>query len=229
MLCTLVCMRRSRSSRAGIGWGIRWFRRVRLNGLFEPFQCSDSCIFLLLSAIAGAAATIASDALMNPFDGALSHKTDNFKLISRNFSCKATNANTWLRVSFCLQMCSLGIQERRDRSFLRVIPNYTHDNRSLHRGTIHRLRAREANSESAERILSIDTYSCGRTCRRCRCGCDNAFRRGKNALADPRNVERPGDPKRAWDCGCDEDHLHARWVERLRERVDASYAHTHAQ
>lgn len=84
--------------------------------LYAPLRLSftRSTEMLAFIALAGGSATIASDALMNPFDGVLIPivnlhcSPDPFHLTTKS-SDQATNASTQIRISLICDMCQHGL------------------------------------------------------------------------------------------------------------------------
>jgi len=103
-------------------------------------------------ALAGASATIASDALMNPFDGELISPASppHPPMVSRlnPRSGKTANADAPIRISLHFHLRKDRFSKRRDIRFLRLVPDDAHHDRALHRRPIHRIRTREENDES---------------------------------------------------------------------------------
>lgn len=66
---------------------------------------------MIVKAIAGAAATISSDALMNPFDGSFYAFITVKKEITRSPSDQAAHADTQLRISLSFHLCAYGFSD----------------------------------------------------------------------------------------------------------------------
>ena len=93
-----------------------------------------------LAALAGASATVASDALMNPFDGMYFFpEKDTFVLMQDN-SNQAADASAQFRIPFRFHLCQDSSSKGRLVSVLRVISNNTHNECTIHRRTVYRLR-----------------------------------------------------------------------------------------
>lgn len=90
-------------------------------------------------ALAGAAATVSSDALMNPFDGT-SPLPVSPNLLKRADSHQTTHANPQLTSSNRLLLRSIRLRRRGSQRILRLLPDHTHNERPFHRCPILRLR-----------------------------------------------------------------------------------------
>jgi len=132
---------------------ISGYRRVSLSTLFFAVALLVELTNLVpadVLAVAGASATIASDALMNPFDGAVDSPPfpmPHGRLNPR--SGEATDADAPIRISLHFHLRKDRFTKRRDIGFLRLVPDDAHYDRALHRRPIHRIRIREETHESS--------------------------------------------------------------------------------
>lgn len=93
-------------------------------------------------ALAGASATIASDALMNPFDGeTVAYIFTYLGFLSRLYSDQAAHADTQIRIPFGGHMRANCVQERGTTRILHFVPYNADDDSTLHRRAVHRVRA----------------------------------------------------------------------------------------
>src|SRR6266851_6876148 len=183
-------------------------------------------------ALAGASATIASDALMNPFDGKpISPASPHPPMVSRlnPRSGKTTNADAPIRISLHYHLRKDRFSKRRDIRFLRLVPDDAHHDRALHRRPIHRIRTREENDEFPGRLLTFIAHRSRRRRRRCSCGAHHPSRCRKDALADTRYFGRSGDPLLSGYAGRAQDHLATRRGARVYEGPHAAHGHAHAE
>jgi hypothetical protein len=88
---------------------------------------------LMWVALAGAAATVTSDALMNPFDGESFVVQKQRKLTG---SHQATYANPQFAPSHSHGLCPVRLPRRRSGRILRLLPDYHHHDRPVHCGPI---------------------------------------------------------------------------------------------
>jgi hypothetical protein len=89
--------------------------------------------WLMWSALAGAAATVTSDALMNPFDGVSYVVQGQRKLTG---SHQATYANPQFPSPYSHGVCSISLPRRRSRCILRLVPYDHHHDCPIYRCSI---------------------------------------------------------------------------------------------
>ena len=103
--------------------------------------------------MAGASATIASDALMNPFDGELPVTRATFPNPSHpNYSHQATHAGAWLHIPVTDTLRGFDLARRRSSSILCLLPDDTMHDRPFHSDTVHGVRVNVKGYEPAERV-----------------------------------------------------------------------------
>lgn len=106
----------------------------------------------LAAASSGAAATVASDALMNPFDGNRETQTSHTLLTSS--SRQTTNASPWLHLHLDSALRSFSLPQRGTGRILRIVSDDSMHDRALHRYTVYGLRVIIESHESQERVQS---------------------------------------------------------------------------
>ena len=149
-------------------------------------------------ALAGASATIASDALMNPFDGEHSRFLQPSPTQPRvAYSHQTTDAGTPIRIPFCLHRHPRRLSHRRPRRVLRVLSDDANHVRPVHGRAVHSVRAYKKGAKSQGRVLARDAHDRGRDGGWCRCWGNDATRCGQDALANTRHVTRSRDSE-AW-------------------------------
>ena len=129
------------------------------------------------TAFAGAAATVASDAFMNPFDGAW-----RLSLTSN----QTTHAALWLWILVSFSVCTCIVPRRGPPCLLRVIPNDAHHDCALHSDPICDLRMGQKGAQPRRDVLAGRTCYFRRLCwSHCRCVYQPAGR-GQDTAADSR-------------------------------------------
>ncbi len=89
-------------------------------------------------AASGASATIASDALMNPFDGERMRVREEGNKVNP-ISCQATHAASGLLIHVNGSMRKSRASQRRILGLLHLLPHYTMHDRTVYGVTIHGL------------------------------------------------------------------------------------------
>lgn len=100
------------------------------------------------------------------------------------YSYQAKDAGTPIRVQIGIHLCACRVRQRGPGGLLRVLPHDTHDDNTVHRRPIHRLRAAEEADESEGGLFARDAHDCRRTGGRCSSGRDDAAGRRQDDLAD---------------------------------------------
>lgn len=105
---------------------------------------------LMFVALSGACATIASDALMNPFDGMLASQ---FRFRHTNLnSHQAAHAGPRIRPQVNCAMCQNSLSSRRSPGILRLVPDHPQHDSPVHSHAIRRLRVDIENHEPVQRV-----------------------------------------------------------------------------
>ena len=165
--------------------GITCCRGVCSTTLYLAGIRADAAVVL-----SGGSATIASDALMNPFDGRDSF-ISTFTLSNCTYSHKTANASPRLYIPLCLPLPPYGLQNGGPPGFLRLISNYDNHDCSLHSFTVHGLRESLRAHESYKRLQSEYPYSRWRLGRWICCGSDYTPGCDQDFITDKRNRARP--------------------------------------
>lgn len=104
------------------------------------------------AAVSGACATIASDALMNPFDGTASRFLKSKDPLTLLGSRQATNAASKHNLPYNRTMRQRRLSARRYASLLRILPDDPCHDRPLHGHPIHSLRVRRENTKPVRQL-----------------------------------------------------------------------------
>ena len=187
-------------------------------------QVSCTNIFIALS---GACATIASDALMNPFDGTLAQIITG--LLLNPPSHQTTDASSWLNLPDHSAMRPLPLSHGRYIVLLRILPHNTVHDCPFHCHTIHGLRVDIADDESEEGVRPDLALRCGwpggsfRSRYYDTTGCDKDVAADKGTEPAGKHQECEGIAERG------EDHKDRVWLEWLFQRTQTENHYDHAE
>jgi hypothetical protein len=137
-------------------------------------------------AASGAAATIASDALMNPFDGENRRSICRSLPLTRN-SDQTANASPRFDILINIHLRTISLQSRRPDSILRLVPYDTMHDRPFHCLPIYGLRVAVQSHEPAEGIRPNHPLRRGRPGRRIRGWHHDTLGRDQNPTTDTRS------------------------------------------
>jgi hypothetical protein len=167
----------------------------------------------------GAAATIASDALMNPFDGMRRLSGHGARRLTSG-SHQTTHASTWLDSQNNLTMREVTVPKRRALGILRVIPDHSLHDCPVHGDTVHGIRLAVENHEPEEGVRSDRTLRgwrarwCIRSWNHDTMGCD------QDIASDARNEPGARNPERWRAAQCCQNHQASIWLEWVHARVE---------
>lgn len=143
----------------------------------------------LAGAVSGACATIASDALMNPFDG---ENSRHIRSDASDFpiSYQTAHAGPRFDVQVNTAVYEIGLQERGPPCILHFVSHNNQHDRSVHRAAVFGLRLHLAISEPFTRLQPYDAYGCRRAGGRLGRGINNTLGCDQDSVANERFSER---------------------------------------